>query len=418
MTSQESQQAALEIPRRSELEVADIFRAHGKAYIQSHRVTPEQGAVIRAMTACRTEALGGHLEVCDSCGYIRPSYNSCRNRHCPKCQSLSQARWLEERLNRLLPTRFFHLVFTLPAELRPLVLQNRKLMFNMLFDSASRTLLELSKDPNRLGAQPGITAVLHTWNRDLGFHPHLHCIVTGGGLAPSGDTWVPSKMSRYLFPNAVLSSLFRLKLLDALTQAYNRGELVLQGDCAPLANPASFLDFKDKLYRKKWVVYAKQPFGSVDRVFRYLGQYTHRVGLSNQRLISLDDEKVTFITRGTNTVTLTAHEFIRRFLLHVLPKRFVKIRHYGLLAPCNVNTKLAIAKSILEAQNPAHKDGTSSDGASVGSEKKSWVQLMAALTGKDLSRCPKCKEGKMISQPLPPGWKDGPPGGVTMSDTS
>lgn len=352
---------------------------------------------MRAIEVCRTEVLGGHLDVCDRCGHERPAYNSCRNRHCPKCQSLAQACWIEQRMARTLDTHYFHVVFTLPSELRSLALVNRRVLFAMLFAAASQTLLALGGDPARLGATLGITAVLHTWTRDLQFHPHLHCIVTGGGLALDGERWTPARR-KYLFPVKVLSRLFRGKLLAALARAYQRGELACTGPCADFADPVRFARLRDRLHRKEWVVYAKRPFAGVAQVFCYLGRYTHRVALSNHRLEAVDDHAVRFATKNGQSVTLSPHEFIRRFLLHVLPARFVKIRHFGLLAPRNAISLLDRARRHLAATG-ADKPQVATAATSAHSDRD-WRLRLRDLTGLDLSRCPSCTTGTMIRRPL------------------
>jgi len=350
---------------------------------------------MRAIELCRTAALGGHLDVCDTCGYERPAYNSCRNRHCPKCQSLRQAQWVEQRLTRLLPTHYFHVVFTLPAALRPLVQRNRRRVFTLLFRAAAQTLLTLGRDPARLGAHLGITAVLHTWTRELDFHPHVHCIVTGGGLATDGGHWIAARR-RYLFPVQVLSRLFRGKFLATLAQAYRNGELEFGGTTHALIDTVAFQQFVDKLYRAEWVVYAKRPFGGPQQVFRYLGRYTHRVGISNQRLQHIGAESVHFATKGGHSIALSPHEFIRRFLLHVLPSGFVKIRHYGLLAAGNATTQLDRARMLLEPGTPVADVPTGSSGA------LDWPTHLLQLTGVDLTLCPRCSQGRMIRQALRP----------------
>lgn len=331
--------------RQERPEVADIFRIHGEAYRQSHAMSPSQRKAMRAIEICRTAVLGGHLDVCPQCGDSRPSYNSCRNRHCPKCQSLQQAKWITARLARVLPTHYFHVVFTVPDKLRLIAQNNRTLFFKLLIESAARTLLDLGADPKRLGAQLGITTVLHTWTRDLRFHPHVHCVVTGGGLHPDGDRWISAKR-KYLFPAQVLSKMFRGKLLSAISKAWEHGEL----SCPELAEPKAFASLKDSLYKMKWVAYAKTPFGGPSQVISYLGRYTHRVAISNQRLLSMDEEGVRFVTRGNNTAILPPEKFIARFLQHVLPDGFVKIRHFGLLGASNVGSRLAIARRLLEPQ--------------------------------------------------------------------
>jgi hypothetical protein len=337
---------------RPQLEVADIFRAHGEAYRVSHPVSPEQATVFWRLLACRTAALGGHVDSCDACGTFQVSYNSCRDRHCPKCQTTRQTEWVESRLTRLLPVPYFHVVFTLPEQLHPIGLKNRRVLYDLLFSAASQSLLELARDPRRLGAQIGVTAVLHTWGQNLLFHPHLHCVVTGGGLSPDEQRWVGGRED-YFLPVHVLSQLFRGKFLAGLKAAYEAGRLTLAGSVNSLQEPREFRKLLGTLYRQPWVVYAKPPFGGAEQVYRYLGRYTHRVAISNGRLVSLEKGRVTFRYRDyadnqrLKQMTLDAEEFIRRFLLHVLPKAFVRIRHYGLLASRNVDTKLAECRRLL-----------------------------------------------------------------------
>ncbi|HKU43922.1 MAG TPA: IS91 family transposase [Polyangiales bacterium] len=392
---------------RPRLEVAEIFRAHGEVYRQTHVISAEQRAAMRAIEVCRTAALGGHVDVCDACAFARPAYNSCRNRHCPKCQSLTQAAWIEKRMECVLPTHYFHVVFTLPHELGALALRNRKQIFNLLFSAAAHTLLELGRDEQRLGAQLGVTTVLHTWTRDLRFHPHVHCIVTGGGLAPYGDRWVPSRQ-KYLFPVRVLSNLFRGKFLDGLAHAFEHDELDLGGTCAVYANSENFNHLKDTLYRKNWVVYAKRPFAGPEQVFKYLGRYTHRVGISNQRLVSSDDHSVCFRTKNGKQVTVVPSEFIRRFLLHVLPNGFVKIRHYGLHASSNVHTKLVEARRHLEANERS---------VVASPPQLTWKERLLGLTGLDLEQCPRCG-GQMISQAFDNRLSSAAPLSPTIRDSS
>jgi predicted Zn-ribbon and HTH transcriptional regulator len=404
---------------RPRLEVADIVRAHGEAYLHRHPVTADQRRVLLDIAACRTAALGGHVDVCASCGFERPSYNSCRNRHCPKCQSLSQAKWIAERQARVLPTHYFHVVFTLPAELRPLALCNREKVFDLLFQCAAQTLLTLGRDSKRLGAMIGVTAVLHTWSRDLGFHPHLHCIVTGGGLSLDGARWVEGRRG-YLFPVRVLGKLFRGKMLAALREAYDAGELVLEGGAAALRDTAAFAHMLDVLYKKAWGVYAKPPFGGAVQVIAYLGRYTHRVGLSNHRLLGMDERGVRFRTRGDKTVTLSADEFLRRFLLHVLPKGFVKIRHYGLMAASHATTTLEVARERIAtaaaAPNPPTQDDASTGDARP--EPGDWRARLEALTGIDLSACPRCGQRAMQRLALPSIPNAATPTATTPPDTS
>jgi len=365
--------------RRPRLDVADIFRSASGAFRDKYAPTPGQRKVIAAIQQCRTAKLGGHLDVCSTCGHERPAYNSCRNRHCPKCQALAQARWIEKRSERIIPTKYFHVVFTLPQELRALARVNPTKMYDLVLESAARTLLDFGL--SRLHAQLGMTCVLHTWTRDLRFHPHAHCIVTAGGLDEQGH-WIPAP-SRFLFPVKAMSKVFRGKLLEPIEELYKAGLLTLEGGCAELADPATFDKLKDSLYRKEWVVYAKQPFGGTEQVFQYLGRYTHRVGMSNQRLLSFDGHDVCFHTKHGKTTTINAVEFVRRFLLHVLPAGFVKIRHYGLLAAANINTKLETARRCLSTV-----DGTPEPATPEASS--TWRDLFLKLTGIDLLVCPAC----------------------------
>jgi hypothetical protein len=380
------------------LEVADIFREHGEAYRRTHALTSEQLKVMSDIEACRTAILGGHMDTCDHCGHEVPSYNSCLNRHCPKCQGHNQAKWLELRQARTLPTHYFHTVFTLPEELRSVARCNRKVIFNMLFKASSETLIELGKDNKHLGGLLGITAVLHTWTRALDFHPHVHCIVTGGGLDEKNGQWIATDKD-FLFPVQVLSRLFRGKFLAALDSAHRKGTLEFAGAAAMLKDKSRFAALKDRLYGKEWVVYAKRPFGGSMQVFKYLGRYTHRVAISNYRLVSIGDASVTFKTRNEHTVTLTSEEFIRRFLMHVLPKGFVKIRHYGLKSSTNAKTKLEQARKIIEADLPNDNEPMTDDYPKV----HSCLEQTLASIETDRALCPRCKKGKMIRTHIPRG---------------
>jgi hypothetical protein len=388
---------------RPALELADIVRKHGADYRRRHILTPEQHRVLRAIERCRTAELGGHLDVCLACGHSAPSYNSCRNRHCPKCQAIAQAKWIEGRMARVLPIHYFHVVFTLPAELRPLAAYNSRQVFGLLFAAASATLLELGHDPKRLGAELGITMVLHTWARDLSFHPHLHAIVTGGGLSPDGRRWVPSR-DGFLFPIPVVRKLFRDKLLALLDATIGRGEITMPGGVA--ADPEAWNRLRDRLYRKPWHVYAKRPFGGAEQVIAYLGRYTHRVGISNHRLMSMDDRGITFRTKDGKTTTLSPDAFLGRFLHHVLPNGFVKIRHYGLMASGNATTKLEVGRKLL----PAPPLSTLTP--ALATEDEAQVSLDSAripLTGFELGRCPVCGADAIVRQPLPNAQARAPP---------
>jgi hypothetical protein len=324
--------------------VADVFRRFGTAYLRSNLMAPDQAKVLRDVIACRTEALGGHRDECGHCGATWLHYNSCRNRHCPTCQGGRAVAWTAEQVERVVPTRHFHVVFTIPDELRPVALSNRRLVYDLLFAAATDTLLELARD--RWDALPGITAVLHTWNRQMAFHPHLHCIVTGGGLTDDDQRWVTCKNHKFLFPVRVLSDLFRGKLMDRLARAHERGELRFVGTSVHLTQPSAFAALQRALYDRRWVVYAKRAFGGPEQVIRYLARYTHRVAIASSRLVSADPNAVVFRTHGQRTCRLDTNEFFRRFLLHTLPNGLRKIRYYGLRSPSLVNVRLPIAQRL------------------------------------------------------------------------
>lgn len=363
--------------------MADIFRARGEAYRRSHALTSEQVKAMLAIEQCRTSSLGGHVDVCESCDFRAVSYNSCRNRHCPKCQSLAQARWIEDRKARILPTPYYHVVLTLPSPLRSLARQVPSIIYDLLFHAASRSIQKLGLDPKYLGGQVGFTAVLHTWTRKLDLHPHLHCIVTAGGLAATADRWVPPRgADRFLFPVRVLSRLFRGIFLDRLTALFEADSLPFRPDDP--TQRERFQSLTRCLFAQEWVTYAKRPFAGAEHVYQYLGRYTHRVGISNHRLRVIDADTVTFWTKDGKDLTLPHDEFIRRFLQHVLPHRFVKIRHYGLMASSNATTKLETARALLIAAS-----GTVSP-PPAGAKSATWDQLLLRLTGVDPLLCPRC----------------------------
>jgi hypothetical protein len=390
---------------RPKLEVADIFRAHVSALLCAHPVSDAQLDVIGAILACRTAQLGGHRDVCTACGHELLSYNSCRDRHCPKCQSLAQGRWVQERKERILPTPYFHVVFTLPQELRPLCRANATALYGLLFSAAAETLLAFGREERRLGAQLGLTAVLHTWTRELRYHPHLHCIVTGGGLSLDGTRWVQGS-ARYLFPVQLLATVFRGKFLAGLRRLHDRGTLELPPQSR--WHGPGFEVLLARLYQQPWVVYAKRPLGGAAQVFSYLGRYTHRTGISNQRLVSMSQEGVCFRTKGGNRKTLPPVEFLRRFLQHVLPPGFVKIRHYGLLSSVNVKTKLQAARRLLStsAESPPAAPAESPPPPSPAAE--SSPMSVEAADGQPLadilerSRCLLCRVGITVRHRLLP----------------
>jgi hypothetical protein len=301
--------------RRPLLEVADVVRLYGEDYRREHRLSAAQRKVLRHIATCRTAALGGHVDQCDSCGHQRISYNSCRDRHCPKCQGTQRLQWVNQRLERLVPVPYFHVVFTLPDELNPLILRNKAIGYRILFDAAARTLLQLARNPRHLGADVALTAVLHTWAQNLLFHPHLHCVVSAGGLSADGRRWIPGN-DRFFLPVKVLGKLFRGKFLDVLNRAYLDRRLDLAGSTAALSDPLRWAALRNQLYHKDWVIYAKPPFAGTEQLFRYLGHYTHRVAISNHRLLELQDGNVTFSVRDNNAggkkkrMTLNADEFL------------------------------------------------------------------------------------------------------------
>jgi hypothetical protein len=374
------------------IEIQDIFYEHGEDYRKAHRLPLNVLKAMTAIEACRTAELGGHVDECDECGHIRISYNSCRNRHCPKCQTLARERWLEDRKKDLLSVGYFHVVFTIPEEINYLAFTNQKEVYSILFQAASETLLELGRDRKYLGAEIGFTSILHTWGQNLMHHPHVHCIVPSGGLSLDGNRWINSKKD-FFIPVKVLSRKFRGKFLYYLKNSYYDDTLKLIGDNHELIEKQVFQCFIDKLYKKEWVVYCKPPFSSAEHVFEYLGRYTHRVAISNNRLVFFDNGYVTFKWRDYRDhnkqkfMTVTAEEFIRRFLMHVLPCKFVKIRHYGILSNRNRLTKLKKCKEL-----------TGSVLKMTSISKLSSTELLFKLTGIDLNICPCCTKGKMVRQ--------------------
>jgi len=339
---------------RPPLEVADLVRAAGDSFIERSRkwITWKHVKVLLAIARCRTAALGGHLDECSRCGHRAISYNSCRNRHCPKCQAGACERWLEKRRRELLPTPYVHVVFTLPRHLAPLVLQNKKFIYDLLFRTSAETLLEVARDPQHLGAEIGFFSVLHTWSQKLELHPHVHCVVPAGGLSADQTRWIKPHYDFFL-PVGVLGAVFRGKFYEALKCAFHEGRLNFHGDLEFLAQPKIFAAWLRPLFHKDWVVYAKRPFGGPEHVLRYLGRYTHRVAISNHRLISFADGEITFRWRDSahrneqKLLSLSLDEFLRRFLLHVLPKGFVRIRHFGFLANRRRATTLPLCFPLL-----------------------------------------------------------------------
>jgi predicted Zn-ribbon and HTH transcriptional regulator len=368
---------------RGGVELADIFRAHGESYRRDQPLPVSHLKVMQAVERCRTAVLGGHLEQCDSCGYERPAYNSCRNRHCPKCQSLAKVKWLDKQKSETLPVGYFHLVFTLPHELNGLILTNKKILLSHLFKAVGETLVDFGH--RRLGGQIGFITVLHTWDQTLLDHFHLHCLVPAGALSFDQKRWIPARKN-FLFPVKALSIVFRGKFLDLLKKAFDRNKLLLVGQTASLA----FNLLINALPNKPWIVYAKKPFGSPVHVLDYLGRYTHRVALSNDRILSARNGAVTFSYRDRKNqdrkkiMTLDAHEFIRRFLLHVIPKGFVRVRHFGFLANRS-KSRLSKCRQLLDLDPIVPKLA-----------QRSVHAMMLQLTGIDISRCPLCQTGTLV----------------------
>jgi hypothetical protein len=374
---------------RPRWDIAEIVRRHRAKLEAQVRLTHEQRRALRAIELCRTAALGGHLDVCRVCGYEHAAYNSCRNRHCPKCQALAQERWIGARAERLLAVRHFHVVFTFPSELRRLSTFRPREMYDALFAAAAETLLELGE--SRLSAKLGVTMVLHTWTRDLRLHPHVHAIVTAGGLGIEDGRWKPSS-PKYLFPVQVIGALLRGKMMAALRRLHARG--VFSG-FNEFADPEGFDRLMGRLARARWVVYAKKPFRDARFVLRYLGRYTHRVAISNSRLVAVTDDVVTFRTKDGKTATLTPLEFLRRFVQHVLPDGLHKIRHFGLYAGSHAQDALPTARAMVSMHSPA---STSQPDAST-TAVTAWAELLRLVTGRDVDRCPRC-DGQLEHVPV------------------
>ena len=379
-------------PKRPRLEVADIFRNYGEAYRSENPLPTSHLKVMGRIEHCRTEALGGHMEKCGDCGFEKNAYNSCRNRHCPKCQILTKERWLDARRAELLPTGYFHLVFTIPHDLNPLILCNKEAALRALFHGVSETLQDFAQNPDwRINGELGIITVLHTWSQTLMDHFHLHCLVPAGALSLDGKRWNPSR-KKFLFRATSLAKAFRRCYIGKLRTACEKRELIFPGQTASLAKPAAFASLMKTAEKKKWIVYAKRPFAGPEQVLNYLGRYTHRVAISNERIKSIRDGRVIFSykdrSRGNKReeMNLDSDEFIRRFLLHVLPDGFMKIRYFGFLANRKKKEKIERIREII-----GHKMKVPERA------KESLVEMMLRITGKDISLCPKCKKGRLVT---------------------
>jgi hypothetical protein len=381
---------------RPKLEVADIFRRYGVAYREQHgaSMSPAQRRVMSAIEVCRTAALGGHLERCDQCEHERNCFNSCRDRHCPKCQSLARAQWIENRQSELLDCPYYHVVFTVPGEIASIAYQNKEALYDILFRTTAETLKIIAADPKRLGAEIGFFAVLHSWGQNLQFHPHLHCVVPGGGLSPDGERWICCR-PRFFLPVRVLSRLFRRLFLQALEKAFHSGKLRFFGCLESLCQSRTFARHLARAKRFRWVVYAKRPFAGPEQVLDYVGRYTHRVAISNHRLLAIENDQVRFQWKDyrngdqSRMMTLPSEEFIRRFLLHVLPDGFQRIRYYGFLANRNRQQKLAECRRLLGMQVPIQQSTESQPDTD-------YRDRYEELTGCSLRQCPQCRQDRMV----------------------
>lgn len=368
----------------------EIIEIHGENYIRNNKLPANVLRALYSIQYCKTASLGGHIYECNECGETTIAYNSCRNRHCPKCQAYAKELWIYERSKSLLPTHYFHIVFTIPEQLNSLVLFNQKELYSILFTSVSETLLELAKDKKYLGAEIGFTSILHTWGQNLMNHPHIHCIVPGGGLSLDKAKWIKSK-KKFFIPVKVLSRKFRGKFLYYLNTLYLNNKLTFPKSISELGSRNIFNEFKDSLYKKEWIVYSKAPFSSAEYVLQYLGRYTHRVAISDNRIIKVDKNNVSFKWRDykdnnkQKVMTLKAKEFIRRFTMHILPDRFVKIRHYGILGNRNKQLKF---KRCLEIFRVKPRDD----------EKLSSAELFFKLTGIKIGMCKICEKGNLIEK--------------------
>jgi hypothetical protein len=378
------------VPRPA-YELAGIFRQYGEAYRKSHSLPLGQLRVMRAVETCRTAVLGGHVEKCGQCDYTRIAYNSCRNRHCPKCQGQERARWHTARQEELLPVEYFHVVFTLPEEIARIAFYNKETVYGMLFRTAAETLITIARDPKHLGAEIGFFSILHTWGQNLLHHPHVHCVVPGGGLSPDYERWISCKPGFFL-PVRVLSRLFRRLFLEALSEAFRSGGLRFFGELESLSDPAAFAAYLRPVAQKQWVVYAKPPFGGPQQALSYLSRYTHRIALSNERLLAVRQGTVTFQWKDyrhkhkqkSRWMTLEAAEFIRRFLIHTVPPGFQRIRHYGYLANRHRALKLALCRKLLIPASAALLPGA-----------QQCRNILKTLTARTVP-CPKCQTGAMI----------------------
>lgn len=388
---------------QKQISFCDILKEYGEGYISRNHIKGQEKGIIHLLSACRSIALGSHYEKCDRCDYLGKSYNSCRNRHCPVCQQKDKLQWLDKRMQELLPIGYYHLVFTIPHQLNPLCQHNKKVMYDILFRAASQTVLELSRDTKHLGADTGLLTVLHTWGQNMMEHPHLHCIMPAGGLSFDKSHWVHTdKKDNFFIYHKIISRKFRGKFLDLLQQVFYKGQLVFKWDISELAAKKKFATFKDKLYKKEWVVNIQPPFGKPEKVLEYLSRYVFRIAITNRRIIEVKDGKILFSWKDYRTglyrkMKLNVDEFIRRFLLHILPQGFFKVRYYGIFSSRYRKENINIAKRLLNEEREVDRQEAIEDGRQVWKKQSTvWNAIINMIQDFGKPNCPKCKRGRLM----------------------
>lgn len=399
--------------------IGDIFREHGSGYVHKYGIKGQEKGLISLLAACRTQALGSHFEKCNHCGYLGKSFNSCRNRHCPCCQQKDKLAWLDKRMEELLPVGYYHLVFTIPQQLNKLCLTIKKVMYGILFKAASQTVLELANDPKHLGAESGLLAVLHTWGQNMMEHPHLHCIMPAGGLSPDKQHWVHvNKKGDFFVHYKVISRKFRGKFLDYLNQAYQKGELNFKGEMTTLSGKKAFAAFLTNLYQKEWVVNIQKPIGKPEKVLEYLSRYVFRVAITDRRITEVKDDKVKFSWKDYRQgnfcfkeMKLGIDEFIRRFLLHALPKGFFKVRYFGIFSSRCRKENIDLAKNLLDQETRDRQEEIMEDGGSVFKKQDTvWKEILILIKNYKKPNCPVCKQGRLHFAGIEHaknGWEEG-----------
>lgn len=384
--------------------IGDILSQYGESYITRNHIGGQEKGIIRLLSMCRSQAMGSHFERCDQCHYLGMAFNSCRNRHCPTCQQKDKLKWMDKRMQELLPIGYYHLVFTIPHELNPLCLGNKKVMYDILFKAASQTILELSRDIKHLGADTGLVTILHTWGQNMREHPHLHCIMPSGGLGFDKQHWVHPKKKKkndFFIYVKVISRKFKGKYLDFLQKAYDNGELIFKGSMAPLAGKPKFSGLTKMLYRKEWVVNIQAPFGKPEKVLEYLSRYVFRIAITDRRIIEVKDGKVHFHykdyrTRLFRKMELEIDEFIRRYLLHVLPQGFFKVRYYGIFSSRYRKQNIETARTLLSQESELHNEQVLEDGGKVWVQQDTvWKEILEKIQGYKKPNCPLCKKGSL-----------------------